>query len=393
MNYVSEIKIQEVLEEIRFLIEKGILSLEKLKDINADIKKSLFFLGIADGKKVAGSNNIKITLEKMEYSCLLFEIKNISKNKESSFMIDPKCDEISDNLDEIKIRSVLFMEKSAEMIAIYMKQIESQLGEVENNKLSFIDKVKLLPNLIEEDANNNYQILNNTPILKNGNLIISTFNNEISYNGEYLKFINSNGVVIIAPLVKVVNDEESGEEILKPMTEEEKEKYIAISTRYVEEINVKNNQFSDKFIDKAIGSVDEIYLSYIDTTSSNNYVGWHSFKTKDITIDMESGTKNEDAFSFAVRETYTHELGHAFDCSNNEYLEISSSDEWKNIYNQILVNDPNHQYLREYAHSEPEECFAEAINEYYNTPGDLKELEIDIPGYDNLYDYMDNILN
>lgn len=410
MNYVSEIKVQEILEEIRFLIEKGILSLEKLKDINADIKKSLFFLGIADGKKVAGSNNIKITLEKMEYSCLRFEIKNISKNKESSFMIDPKCDEISDNLDEIKIRSVIFMEKSAEMIAIYIKQIESQLGEVENNKLSFIDKVKLLPNLIEEDANNNYQILNSTPILKEGQVSIGgilAFDGNSSepdylYTGGYLSFYNKYGIKVNVPLKKIVINEGEVTEI--NFTATEIKQVINTSIRYYSEIMSLEDQHGDNFYNETSKKLKNLIFCYPDYENT-----WGGYTYGDtIVIDLKNasieGEHKEFYYQCAVG-AYTHELGHIYDSqiSSNSYSWFSKSDSWLQVYEQVKKVDSDGALMGTYAQENPTECFAEAVHEYFGTgnyPGianyssnDLKAIEIDVDGYNNLYDYMDNLLS
>ena len=105
-------------------------------------------------------------------------------------------------------------------------------------------------------------------------------------------------------------------------------------------------------------------------------------------------------FSYSVGSFY-HELGHIFAYNSSGGI-ADPTDDWNEIYNQIIQSDSDVSLIREYCHSSSYECFAEVIAEYYNydqtasdfyNPNDLKMIEIDYNGYTNLYDYINDFVN
>ena len=67
--------------------------------------------------------------------------------------------------------------------------------------------------------------------------------------------------------------------------------------------------------------------------------------------------------------------------------------QWRKIYKQVSSNETYKDYIGDYAYTNGRELFAEATMYYYHDPDKLKMVDIDVPGYDNLYDYMDHVMN
>lgn len=410
MNYVSGTEVQQTISEIQCLIKKGNLTLNSLKDINDEIKINTNLLKSFHAKKVLGSNDTKITLEKIEHTYKVFVITGTDEIKSYSSIIEQECDMLLYTL-AIKLMFLLvIMEESAEIISIYLKKLTSELeGEEDINRLSFAEKIQYIPKIIEKDANNNYIFLNSTPILKEGPVSIGgilAFDDDKSdqdyvYNGEYLSFYNKYGIKTNVPLKKIVINEGKVTEI--DFTTAERNQFINTSTRYYSEIMSLEDQHGDNFYNETSKKLKNLVFCYPDYEKT-----WGAYTYGDtIVVDLKNASiegKNKEFYYQSSVGAYTHELGHIYDWKYiNESEDFSNSDSWLQVYEQVKKVDADGALMGTYAHTNPSECFAEAIHEYFGTgnyPGianyssnDLKAIEIDVDGYDNLYDYMDNLLS
>ena len=116
------------------------------------------------------------------------------------------------------------------------------------------------------------------------------------------------------------------------------------------------------------------------------------FSDQFINLKDEESVYNMDfAYEYMVN-SFVHELGHAF--ANNKIFgkDRDETKEWKAIFNQIVAKEDRENYFRDYAVTNPAELFADVCRDYYNKPNNLKMVEIEINGYDNLYDYMNDLM-
>lgn len=167
--------------------------------------------------------------------------------------------------------------------------------------------------------------------------------------------------------------------------------FIAKNLYYYNDIRKNYNNYTDYFQKQIKKECDSINFVYVE--GEKDWRAYYNQKDTSIYIDTNFNKKH---YEYVVG-TPTHELGHAFDYSLNK---ISQSDEWNIIYEQIKQADPNNLLMREYAHSNSQECFADAIGEYFlendskgYSKDDIKAIEIDYNGYTNLYDYIDDLVN
>lgn len=349
-------------------------------------------------QSVAIASNKEYELSKLARK--VNDIHNYSEyiTDEYKSSIDKKIDYYSINFNS---------EEEKKYIYSYMAHID-EFPETTN--LSFNDKIKCSKYLMKYDKENGYRILLSTPTMKSGTIDVDLEDTEVQYQGKYLEYYNPDGINVTAPLIEYKKDENGN--IKEYAIEAEKlDNYIWECSNYYNSIMQKTyNEYTEKFRNQIIKNVQKITL--INATYSHD---WAAFCTEtdntnsNITIDMDA--VNEDS-SFML-SAYTHELGHAYANASsdkkisllNYYLnktDIDVTDEWGKIYEQINRNDPNHNFLRDYAHKNQIECFAECVTEYYANPSDdvdfnpndLKTIDIEVGGKEmTLYDYMDELLN
>lgn len=296
-----------------------------------------------------------------------------------------------DNSSEIddNIKKIIKNEK----FAIYYKAVD----EYYNHLIDFEKKIELAQKLLIEDSKNDNKIQYSTPILKNGTVNVNCHDEYFKYEGDYLSYYNNYGVPVTVPLASFDKDA-NGNIITSEI--DNLDSYIVRTNHYYQDImSTSENNYSEHFKNQVYNNLDGISLVSFsfpkDWAAFCTYIGdTNSY----VTIDMNEVAK-DPAF---MESSYTHELGHAFARASSKNIDIDESKEWKNIYDQINKNDPNHNFLRDYAHTEPSECFAECVAEYYEdlnnssiyNPNDLKTIDIEVGGKEmTLYDYMDELLN
>lgn len=248
--------------------------------------------------------------------------------------------------------------------------------------------------------------------LSNNGVII--YFNTIEYEGEYIEFDNEDGILVRAPLA--IATYQNGKIVYVPMTEEQKEAYINKVTFYYNDImDIKNNLYSDKFKQEIRERVETNTIIYVDPKSrqyiddAKNKAAFTQpigFNHSDIVIysdqfiDFDENNiyyNTKEEYNYML-EAYTHENGHAY--ANNRFIDIFDRDEivvWENIYDQVKSDPANVKILRDYSLSTKKELFADSTAYYFHDPDRLNNVEIDITvhnkKFDNLYDYMDYILN
>lgn len=346
-------------------------------------------------------------VEKSNKNHEMFMIAESLCNSErfKAYITDDYKSELDKNLELYNIK--FDSKEDRNNIYHYMIHID-ELSETKN--MGFYDKIEYAKYLMKYDKENGYKILFSTPILKSGIVDVNLNDEEVKYNGKYLEYYNPSGISVKAPLIEYRKDENGN---LKEYAIEasEMDYYIMETNNYYNKIMQRTyNDYSDKFRNQILNNMKSITL-----VNANYDNGWAAFCAKNnrtnsyITIDMNDVMKSPDY----MLSTYTHELGHAYaaaSSSNNNFFinnllnrsDIDNKSEWKNVYNQIIQNDSNKTFLKEYAHSSPVECFAECVAEFYANssddtiynPNDLKAIDIEINGQEmTLYDYMDNLLN
>ena len=235
----------------------------------------------------------------------------------------------------------------------------------------------------------------------------------IQYSGKYIEFENEQGMTIKAPLAIVKY--ENGKIIFDPMTEEEQERYVEKVAQYNNDImfnfeNLYTYDFKQEITDRVTSTTilyidresrDSIdyarsYAAYCDRKNGPSKSDIVIYSDQFIELNPESDAtywyNSEDAYDYMV-ETYTHELGHAY--ANNHSFNLLDRDQsriWNEIYNEVTGEDTNREFLGDYAFTNTHEFFADAIRYYYHDAERLKMIDIDVEGYNTLYDYMDYIL-
>lgn len=308
---------------------------------------------------------------------------------------------------EIKL-SEIFQKK------IFLKIIIGDVNNIEKEAMSYYyaylsnnpdltveEKIIQAKQMLKNDKANNYKLAHSIPILCEGD--IQTKISVEPYHGEYLEFFNEYGTKTFAPLQIIsLKDEKINS---SKMTEEQLQKYKKdVTNYYISVMNNSNKTYSKKFLEHSFGCLNSLELILAED-GTLNYMGgtYDSSNNKkplaDLVIEMSNLNKNPDM----LLECITHELTHVFDISTNVNPEerISQSDEWKEIVRQINEFDTNHNYLGDLNNIPPAESFAEVVRKYYkipfgeeySNPNELKKIPINIPGYNNLYDYIKTIVD
>lgn len=270
-----------------------------------------------------------------------------------------------------------------------------------NPDLSVEEKLLQTKQMLKEDKLNNFKLAHSIPILCNGD--IQTKISVEPYHGEYLQFFNEYGVKSFAPLQIIsLKDEKIN---CSKMNEEQLQKYIYDTTNYyISVMDNSNKTYSKNFLEHTFGILNSLELILAEDGTLSYMGGTYDSSDNEkphanLVISMSNLNKNPDM----LLDCITHELTHVFDISTNINPEerISQSNEWKEIVRQINKFDTNHNYLGDLNNIPPTESFAEVVRKYYkipfgeeySDPNALKNIPINIPGYNNLYDYIKAIVD
>ncbi len=270
-----------------------------------------------------------------------------------------------------------------------------------NPDLSVEEKLLQAKQILKEDKSNNYNLAHSIPILCNGD--IQTKLSVEPYHGEYLQFFNEYGVKSFAPLQIIsLKDEKIN---CSKMNEEQLQKYIYDTTNYyISVMDNSNKTYSKNFLEHTFGILNSLELILAED-GTLSYMGgtYDSSDNEKPHADLVIGMSNLNKYPDMLLDCITHELTHVFDISTNINPEerISQSNEWKEIVRQINEFDTNHNYLGDLNNTPPGESFAEVVRKYYkipfgeeySDPNALKNIPINIPGYNNLYDYIKAIVD
>ena len=270
-----------------------------------------------------------------------------------------------------------------------------------NPDLSVEEKLLQTKQMLKEDKLNNFKLAHSIPILCDGD--IQTKLSVEPYHGEYLQFFNEYGVKSFAPLQIIsLKDEKIN---CSKMNEEQLQKYIYDTTNYyISVMDNSNKTYSKNFLEHTFGILNSLELILAEDGTLSYMGGTYDSSDNEkphanLVISMSNLNKNPDM----LLDCITHELTHVFDISTNINPEerISQSNEWKEIVKQINEFDTNHNYLGDLNNTPPTESFAEVVRKYYkipfgeeySDPNALKNIPINIPGYNNLYDYIKAIVD
>ena len=407
MKVVNTNKIEETISEINSLLRACDANLDNIEEANNELKTDCGTLNLYNGAKVAGSDNIEFVEPYLKRTYQRFSIKGADSAIVYNNVIDQEINELKKATMSMTI-SLMAMHDSLVIIAIYITNIEYTLSSSfdENQNMDFLTKLTKAAELMQSDYKNGYNLLYNTPILENGKTVLTLYGHDYYYEGEYLKFYNKNGWEVTCPLAKIQVDENNNY-IYVEMTDEEKENYLNAVSRYYNDIMHDYESYPPKLKESANKYLNNLQLMYIDyDQEKSDGIAWAAYVNnygKNCVVDMNYATSSQECYDYQRKTTFPHELGHVLDYESanfyQEYIKkenhgISSNDNFLNIYSQISSPDSNaSNYLRDYAFTSPTECFAECVSEYQNDPEPLKEIDIDIKGYDNLYEYMNDILN
>lgn len=243
-----------------------------------------------------------------------------------------------------------------------------------------------------------------------------TYDDTLKYSGEYIEYVNKDGILVRAPLAIVKY--ENGNIVYTPMTEEQKEQYINRITNYYNDVMDNAEDYSDRFKDETGDRVDSVTFVYVAPTSKSQidsvdgYAGYcrrtgtysnHSdillCSDEFINFDDPNSNYNSQQNYDYMLNTYTHELGHAYGNNNMFFPDRDNSGFWNTVYDKVSSDSVNENILREYSLTNKYELFADATDYYYSDPDRLKQVQLDlsVPGtalhFDTLYDYMDFVMS
>ena len=268
---------------------------------------------------------------------------------------------------------------------------------------------------LNETQKNNTIEYTYEPVLKNGQ--VSTFITPVGkseamqyiYEGEYLEFKNDFGYTVRVPLAIIKNDK-MGNIIHTEMTDEEKKAYTERITQYCNYIFHYYNEMGTENYKREINQrLNDVNIIYLDTANSDNIESSYASAYEML---LFPGNRNaiviygHELFNFTDPEDYYntdealdlqifsffHELGHIY--ANNTMIgkDRDETEKWIEIYNQVNSKEDRENYFRDYAFTSPSELFADSCECYYRNPNSLKMVEIEVGEYDNLYEYMNDIM-
>ena len=311
------------------------------------------------------------------------------------------------------------------LFTVYLTIVEDKYGvDLSDEELAFY-----VQELFIADAKNNFEIAKSTPLLvedtevemvKQIKIIGEKGYKDYTYKGDVLYYFNPYGMEVSVPL-GIIGMDEDGNITSTDMTDNQKEEYRKVVTKYYKGIMSETDKYSTEYKEKTVGNTDKLVLTYLDKNTDNDF-DWadensitlgvtymHNFgKKSDVNIrtdwfyDLNTNTVNDDAYKGSI-SVYNHEFGHVYNYSTRDSEgTFNYKDTWEDIYKQVKKIDSDYTYIREYGHSNESEFFAEVMAEYYNTdntgdsdhnPDDLKMIEIDVTvngtHYTNLYEYID----
>ncbi len=316
-------------------------------------------------------------------------INNTGHNNDQSFIETSSFKSnniVKKGLDELKNwYNWSIWDKPIEVVNKY-ESLLSNLG-------SKIKQSKKIPITIEEEKEiGNFELIENDrwginiQYLPNGDEQWHNYN----FTGDYLECYDSLGRFVDVPLA--IASYENGKLVFTPMTESQKKIYTEAINNYFQEIEKSKDLYTDFFKDNL--QLNSTVFVYYDQYSAPDYSGVHTAGSN-IFINANDFVNVGDKLVYrdlsnSMVSAYTHELGHEF-AKRLKYFDDSK--EWKEIFNQVSSNEAYKEYIGEYAYSNDDELFAEATRYYYHYPDKLKMVDIDKDGYDNLYDYMDALMN
>ncbi len=286
------------------------------------------------------------------------------------------------------------------------KNVEAFMEDLNN----FSNTIELFfYDVIDEEYAIIYDKLQNQGSIKYGDVYTNLYQNGykskyeiVEYNGEFVEFYNKDGLKVKAPLAtfKCVD----GKVICEPMTLLEKSKYIVGLSKYHGDIMEKLAGTSEKFQKEILDRTKNITFIYRDpnskeeieyglnasayVTSFNNSNILNMAVFTDQFMDTINGIHSQEVYDY-MTNAFIHECGHVYGNSDtNDDLDRDRNSTWNEIYSQVVSNSANEENIGLYTNAF--ELYAESSRYYYSAPERLKMVEIDVDGYTNLYDYMDN---
>jgi len=223
---------------------------------------------------------------------------------------------------------------------------------------------------------------------------------DIMYEGRCLSFEVDFGKFVYAPLA--IATYQNGEVVWVPMTPEQEEAFTAVTRIYYNRImDQVQNSYSKEYADTIKEHVKMLTFIYADFEETEGEWAGLCWSIPNSRGDSAISLRIDQIYDFdygACPGTYnyqigafTHECGHSYDQSSGEWF--SSSEEWNQIYEQLCREDSiAREVFRDYTFSNLKECFADICMFYFHHPELVKQVDIDIPGYDNLYDYMKDLI-
>lgn len=292
-------------------------------------------------------------------------------------------------------------------LVYYYVNIDRVYGDSLSNEKKI--KYATLLRLEDEKEENARRILHSTPMLVEKEVDTILYDERAKkdcvYTGESLKFYDEEGVDYYFPLAQFIyNYDTDGLKRIKAMSfpsKEKKEEIIKNVCRYYADIKEISNSYTNYYKDLISEHVTQVCLGYVPEQYQDNLAGYYGLtsnvNSRDSHVFLNMQFLEDEYDEMII--TYTHELTHAFDWASSSSIDITSTSEWNDIYNQIVEMQP--EGLWDYAFSEPAELLAESVSEYYSTdlypdyynPNDLKAITIEVDGVETtLYDYIDSIL-
>ena len=406
--------------DLTYLIDNGLITFSKIPSAEIKKIKNGYELDIFDNSSIVLKDKYVIDKDTKGKTKELYQNSNGNLKTINGNMLYNDVDEkISEKITPIKKSDLdkFYNEliktnpslKSLSKEEVLNSNLNSKLeryyyyiDDIFDDSMTYSDKKKY-SNLLESADNKNYnKILYSTPILKNDKIDSSV--NDYDYEGYCLDFYNENGINVKVPLATYTTEKTSdGEKAIPQKSDNDKiNEMTNISGKYYSEImkNGKEN-YSKKFDETIKNNLEDIIMVYGDDKfTKKNWAAFSVGKAEPMKSQVVISLDCVKATPEYMTDAYTHELGHCYGCSTDkgDFNRIENSETWTKIYNQVNENDPDHSLIGDYAHSSMFELFAESTAFYFNSgkydfynENNLKAVEIDVDGYDNLYDYMKSI--
>ncbi len=373
---------QQIAEDFKSFCQKTISSIgplleEKLKSVQNDtataeaiVMDTLKEIGITLNEEVIK----KIIDSKVKATSIATEIKK-------------ECEQGIEALTSLIPKITEYHQKNLDK-AYDLKQL---LSEALKN-LSNLDLSKYLEPLrfafFKSSSNTNYVI--NTSVKHQKEDIAIPLHGEVPYEGDFL-YIKSPDcdLTFKIPLAhfEFEKEDKKSYKIVK-LEGKDKEEYIRKAKQYVTDYLNRTKTFDYDFYEtiKNSGLDKEIQIIY----QKNGGYGGMTVNGKGIVINGNTIVYDDQDNRQVAQKILIHELGHAYDSTKGR---ISKTEEWQDIYSQIYKEEYSKLMSISMKGNKPNEWFARCVDNYYVYPERLTQIKIDYGKYNNLYDYMKDLLS